>query len=308
MAGAGYKLFNSGDVLTAAQVNTYLQEQVVMRFADAAARTTALSGVLAEGMVSYLDSTNAVEVYNGSAWVGITGDGDITGVTAGTGISGGGTTGTVTITNDMATTITASGDIIVGTGSGTYDNLPIGTTGQVLTADTTVSPYKVKWAAAAAGGGYTSLASGSLSGANLDLTTISANYRNLVLILRDFYPSADDYLRFSLNNTTGVYGYTGPGAVSTGGTQNYILPFSTTNTDNTNSVNFLMLEITDYTNTTTAKSTYSRGFALDTTATTWRMSSQDGFSNITSAIDRITFSWNGGATFSGGTYELFGVK
>ena len=72
--------------------------------------------------------------------------GDITGVTAGTGISGGGTSGDVTITNDMATTITASGDIVVGTGSGTYDNLPIGTTGQILTADTTVSPYKVKWA------------------------------------------------------------------------------------------------------------------------------------------------------------------
>ena len=76
----------------------------------------------------------------------VTNAGDIEGVTAGVGISGGGTTGTVTITNDMATTITASGDILVGTGSGTYDNLPIGTTNQVLTADTTVSPYKVKWA------------------------------------------------------------------------------------------------------------------------------------------------------------------
>jgi len=79
--------------------------------------------------------------------------GDITGVTAGTGISGGGTSGTVTVTNDMATTITAAGDIVVGTGSGTYDNLPIGTTAQVLTADTTVSPYKVKWATPAGGGG-----------------------------------------------------------------------------------------------------------------------------------------------------------
>ena len=77
--------------------------------------------------------------------------GDITAVSAGTGITGGGTTGAITITNDMATTITASGDIVVGTGSGTYDNLPIGTTGQVLTADTTVSPYKVKWATPASG-------------------------------------------------------------------------------------------------------------------------------------------------------------
>lgn len=148
MAGAGYKLFNTGDVLTAAQVNTYLQEQVVMVFANAAARTTALSGVLAEGMITYLKDTDALEIYSGTAWVGY-GSGDITGVTAGTGISGGGTSGTVTITNSMATEITAAGDIIVGTGSGTFDNLPIGTTGQVLTADTTVSPYKVKWATAA---------------------------------------------------------------------------------------------------------------------------------------------------------------
>jgi len=79
--------------------------------------------------------------------------GDITAVSAGTGITGGGTSGAITITNDMATTITAAGDIVVGTGSGTYDNLPIGTTGQILTADTTVSPYKVKWATAAGGGG-----------------------------------------------------------------------------------------------------------------------------------------------------------
>jgi hypothetical protein len=77
--------------------------------------------------------------------------GDITGVTAGVGITGGGTSGTVTVTNDMATTITAAGDIVVGTGSGTYDNLPIGTTGQILTADTTVSPYKVKWATPGSG-------------------------------------------------------------------------------------------------------------------------------------------------------------
>jgi len=201
MAGAGYKLFNTGDVLTAAQVNTYLQEQAVMRFASAAARTTALSGVLAEGMVSYLMDTNAVEVYDGSAWVGVA-TGDITAVTAGTGISGGGTSGAVTITNSMATEITAAGDIIVGTGSGTFDNLPIGTTGQVLTADTTVSPYKVKWASAGGGGKVlqavsattttdTSITSTSFTDSTITatITPTSASSKVLVLVTAGVFAS-----------------------------------------------------------------------------------------------------------------------
>lgn len=104
MAGAGYKLFATGDVLTAAQVNTYLMQQTVMVFASSAARTTALSGVLAEGMVSYLQDTNSLEVYDGSAWVGATGD--ITALTAGTGISITSATGpipTVAIDSTVAT-------------------------------------------------------------------------------------------------------------------------------------------------------------------------------------------------------------
>jgi hypothetical protein len=71
--------------------------------------------------------------------------GDITAVTAGTGISGGGTSGAVTITNSMATEITAKGDLIAGTGSATFDNLPVGTNGQTLVADSTASTG-LKWA------------------------------------------------------------------------------------------------------------------------------------------------------------------
>lgn len=81
MAGAGSKLFVSGVVLTAAQVNTFLMDQSVMRFADAAARTAAFGGVgepvLAEGMVTYLMDTNKIEVYDGSAFVAISAGADI---------------------------------------------------------------------------------------------------------------------------------------------------------------------------------------------------------------------------------------
>jgi hypothetical protein len=71
MAGAGYKLFATGDVLTSSQVNTYLMQQSIMVFASSAARTSALSGVLAEGMYSYLTDTNSTEYYDGASWVGI---------------------------------------------------------------------------------------------------------------------------------------------------------------------------------------------------------------------------------------------
>lgn len=82
MAGAGVKLFTSGSVLTAAEVNTYLQDQVIMRFATTSARDAAFGGAgepsLAEGMFAYIDADNTVYFYTGSAWqaFGITNDSD----------------------------------------------------------------------------------------------------------------------------------------------------------------------------------------------------------------------------------------
>ena len=85
-ANAGYHLFNTGDVLTAAQVQYNLQNQSIMFFASAAARDSALTGVLAEGMFAYLADTNTTVYYDGASWQSF-GTGDVTGLTAGTGIT-----------------------------------------------------------------------------------------------------------------------------------------------------------------------------------------------------------------------------
>lgn len=158
--------------------------QGILVFATEAARNSAITSPQ-EGQFAFTKDTNSTWYYDGAAWVASGASGDVTGVTAGTGITVASPTGPVpVVTNDMATTITASGDIVVGTGSGTYDNLPIGTTAQVLTADTTVSPYKVKWATpAVSSSGLTLITAQSFSAAstvNVN-SCFSATYQNYIL-------------------------------------------------------------------------------------------------------------------------------
>lgn len=314
MAGAGYKLFNTGDVLTAAQVNTYLQEQTVMVFANSTARTTALSGVLAEGMMSYLQDTNAVEVYNGSSWVNVGNSGDITGVTAGIGISGGGTSGDVTITNSMATAIDAKGDLIVGTGADTFSRLAVGgTNGHVLTVDSGESTG-MKWAAVAAGGGaYTSLASGSLSGSSVSISSISGSYNDLYLVIRGSNLSQDASERIRPNGATTGY-MTGGFSGSNNGFGGYQeenngiymnIPLLAANESGI-TTNSYVLWFYDYANTSTHKviacyrTPYEANDAAAVAFSVTRYSS-------TSAISSIDITTDAG-TFSGGTYVLYGVK
>lgn len=64
----GYRDFVAGETLTAGNLEDYCQNQSVMRFASAAARDAALSVVKTEGMCAFLEDTNCLTVYSGSAW------------------------------------------------------------------------------------------------------------------------------------------------------------------------------------------------------------------------------------------------
>ena len=66
---AGYREFQTGEVLTAANVNSFLMEQATMTFADAAARDAALAGVLREGLLTYNLDEGRLEVYDGTDWI-----------------------------------------------------------------------------------------------------------------------------------------------------------------------------------------------------------------------------------------------
>jgi hypothetical protein len=67
MAGLGRKVFNAGDVLTAAQVQGFLQDQVIFNFASSAVRGTTITSP-SEGMFAYLADTNTLTFYDGAAW------------------------------------------------------------------------------------------------------------------------------------------------------------------------------------------------------------------------------------------------
>lgn len=73
MAGAGFKTFSVGEVLTATNVNTYLMQQTVMVFATAAARSSAITAP-SEGMLTYLSDSNTFWYYDGSNWLQLSSD------------------------------------------------------------------------------------------------------------------------------------------------------------------------------------------------------------------------------------------
>jgi hypothetical protein len=62
------KVFTAGEVLAAADVNSFLMDQTVMVFAGTAARGSAI-GTATEGMYTHLNDTDALQYWNGSAWV-----------------------------------------------------------------------------------------------------------------------------------------------------------------------------------------------------------------------------------------------
>lgn len=108
----GRKEWAADDVLSAADLEGYLMDQVVTIWANATARN---SGILApiEGQISYLQDTNLFQAYSGSAWVD---QGSLSGTpnyatTAGTAVNAS-KVGNITIFNSSSTpTANAAGDL-----------------------------------------------------------------------------------------------------------------------------------------------------------------------------------------------------
>jgi hypothetical protein len=260
-----------------------------MVFADAAARTSALSAVLAEGMISYLKDTNSTEYYSGSAWVAIGGS---------------------------ASPLTTKGDLYGF--STTNARVAVGTNGQVLTADSTAATG-VAWATAASGGGLTLISTTAFNNTvtNFTVSSISGSYKNLLIIGSGLQTSAAasgpiqlqfngdtgaNYNNFGIRNNAGTIqsdGATGGTNVQTG------IVFAVT-ADTAPRFGGFEMSINNYASTSLYKTTNNQA-VCGAGGSIYSNTYGGNWQNNTDAITSIKFTNSTGGNFKAGTIQIYGV-
>jgi len=202
------------------------------------------------------------------------------------------------------TLVDAKGDIIAASAADTVARLAVGANDTVLTADSSTATG-LKWAAPSSGG-MTSLATGTLSGSTITLSSISGSYIHLYLVIKGAYQVAGSQIVYQFNGSTaGNYWYSR-------------LPFSTNSISGVtgqtgfrcdsvsnpsvanNNTNTLFIE--NYALTGSYKVCTARA-ATDTGAISW-----GGDASLSGAVTSISITSSGASSYSGGTYTLYGVK
>ena len=280
-AGLGYKEFTTGDVLTAADANGYLASQVVMVFASAAARTTAITSPQ-EGMMSFRKDADALEYYSGAAWVAVD-------------------TGT--------SPLTTKGDLF--TFSTVNARLGVGANGTVLTADS-AEATGLKWATPASSGGITLITSTDMAGvADVTFSSIVGTYKNLIVIVKNFYLGTDFKLKVELNSDSTAGNY--DNVMNSGRSSGQFGSYSNTNNlqeltqEGADSDAFMYLVFPDYTNTIARKQIQNNaGFLSDNGNVTVQTATHQW--RNTNAITDIKILNSLASNFTAGTCQLYGVN
>jgi hypothetical protein len=212
----------------------------------------------------------------------------------------------------MATAITTAGDLIKGTGSGTFDRLGIGSTGQVLT----VASGAPSWATPAGGGGLTVIATGTLSGTSVVVGSIPGTYKHLMVSV---YAATWDtgvssmqlrYNSVTTNYTKSLYGHNGTTATNEGTlTQSgWGLNDGATDWLRTGANNHANWIIYDYNNTTGLMNASGTCSYVNSSSVNSRTNGVFSNSATAAAVTSLTLRLDAGYNMTAGTYTVYGVS
>lgn len=189
-----------------------------------------------------------------------------------------------------------------------FVDLKGGTTGQVL-AKASATDLDFVWSADSSGG-QTQIATGSLTGATVNINSIPGTYRDLKLVITNFLPATDAQnmlIRFNADSTSYARNSTAETLNTSFAESAAIL---TVNSDNGagNDKGIAVATIPEYTNTTTYKLIVSQSVTHNaTTPANINVARYWGVWDNTAAITAINLLTSSG-NFTSGTYTLYGVK
>lgn len=272
--------------------------------------------------------------------------GDITAVNVTSPITGGGTSGDVTIAIQDALT-TQKGAVQLSDSTSTtssvlaatptavkaaYDlaNAAIPktlttTTGDTIYASAANTPARLAvgstgqvltvaggvptWATPSSGS-MTQLATGTISGATTTLSSISGSYKDLRILVRNFKPTTDGsglQLRINSDSTASRHSTNDSFGQSQAVAFNGTSITLTSDNDNSVATGLVITNIYDYANATTWKMLDNVEIGVNPTTTTqYDARNNTGYYNQIAAITSLQFIVSGGAT--SGTYYLYGVN
>jgi hypothetical protein len=253
--------------------------QSVIVFADSAARTSAIPSPV-EGMLTYLEDTNAYESWNGSAFVALAEEPDLTSLIP-------------------KSTVTTSQDLIVADGASSVTRLGVGTDDQVLS----VVAGAVAWADAG-GGSMSLISSATATGSSITFSSIPATYKDLVIEITNLRTSSNANLLLSFNSSSYALQNWNDAKFSDEGFSATPITLSNGPTNYTSN-SFVHYIIRNY-----AGSTWKIGEAHaifpSTSATRFKNAKDVFYANQSSAITSVTLATTSDMT--NGTIFIYGVN
>lgn len=204
------------------------------------------------------------------------------------------------------TIVDAKGDLIAATGADAVTRVAVGTNGQYLKADSTASGG-VSWDTLPSSGGMTLISTTTLSGATTTLSSIPQIYKSLYLVISGMTANTgNDQFKCLFNNVNNLSNTSGIKTSTVFRDDGLEIRFSNSDTLRTDANNAWVLQIDNYTSSTTYKPFNFYGFYTTSASGNESIIGGGGFRSNT-AITSLVFNYGGAKTFAGGTVLLYGV-